>query len=475
MASQTDLFRLKCITNGVSTYSSLPRPTSRNNVKGYLKNIRQNTSFNIGRIQSDETLQYVYVNDDKKLDVLRCIIPANRYNLAAIAGDAIMNTTVISIPHSTTVFHVFVTFMSNATVAMGGFREIQDVLPDSLKKADGAIISLADISLDDDEDEPKLVVLPLAIPIPAGWHIPIGHKVNEALPPSEGKEYHPTMIAWLEGIKNLEEINKGVPATGTATGGGTLFSPDQFRQLVDNDEENDYDKICNKTGELLSKDTYHLNPTTVLPESDIHTQFFEESEHITKRALFDFVQSLPADKRQQPSPTPTDFVQVSKIMADAILKGINSSSDSKKSGFSNNLEERLKLLGSFRGVSDDGEEVVLPATLSVCKQFYQEKNKTAATRIFQDVMKAEAIAMQDEGGNVTANGLIFHTGQFTQVFVNHMKNFHFMTSHLAHNAMEYDAMISLFNFLPADKRNPSFRSMMQSNRTAQDEDEMKHT
>jgi hypothetical protein len=134
------------------------------------------------------------------------------------------------------------------------------------------------------------------------------------------------------------------------------------------------------------------------------------------------------------------------------------------------------------GVSDDGEEVVLPATLSdVCKQFYQEKNKTAATRIFQDAMKAEAIAMQDEGGNIAANGLIFHTGQFTQVFGNHMKNFHFMTSHLAHNAMEYDAMVSLFNFLPADKRrNPSLRSMMQFNQTAQDKDEMecdisKHT
>jgi hypothetical protein len=40
----------------------------------------------------------------------------------------------------------------------------------------------------------------------------------------------------------------------------------------------------------------------------------------------------------------------------------------------NNVEERLKLLGSFTGVSDDGEEVVLPATLSgVCKQFYQER------------------------------------------------------------------------------------------------------
>jgi hypothetical protein len=130
---------------------------------------------------------------------------------------------------------------------MGGFREIQDVLPDSLKKANGAIISLANIGLDGDEDEPRLVVLPLVIPIPVGWYIPIGHKVNEALPPSEGKEYHPTMIAWLEGIENLEDINKGIPVTGTATGGGTLFGPDQFRQLVDSDEENDYDKICNKT------------------------------------------------------------------------------------------------------------------------------------------------------------------------------------------------------------------------------------
>jgi hypothetical protein len=138
------------------------------------------------------------------------------------------------------------------------------------------------------------------------------------------------MIAWLEGIKNLEDINKGLPVTGTATGGGTFFGPDQFRRSVDGDEENDYDKICNETGELLSKDAYNLNPTPVLPGSDIHFQFFEESERITKRALFDFVQSLPADECQQPLPAPTDFVQVRKIMADAISKGINSSSDSKK-------------------------------------------------------------------------------------------------------------------------------------------------
>jgi hypothetical protein len=371
MVSQTDLFRLKCITNGVNTYSSLPRPPPRNNVKGYLKNIGQNTSFNIGRIQSDETLLYVYVNGDKKLDVLRCIIPADGYDLAAIAGNGIMNTTMVNMSHNITIFHVFVTFLSKQTAAMGGFRAIQDVLPDSLKKADGSPISLMDIGLSGDEDEPKLVILPLAIPIPVGWSIPIGHKVNEVLPPSEGTEYHPTMIAWLEGVKNLEDINKGVPVTGTTTCGGTLFGPNQFHQSADNDEENDYDKICNETGELLSKDTYHLNPTPVLPGSDIHTQYFEESERISKRALFDFVQSLPADEHQQPSSTPTDFLQVSKVLADAISKGISSSSDSKKSGFSNNVEERLKLLGSFTGTNDDGEDVVVPATLSdVCKQFF---------------------------------------------------------------------------------------------------------
>jgi hypothetical protein len=69
------------------------------------------------------------------------------------------------------------------------------------------------------------------------------------------------MIAWLEGIKNLEDINKGVPVTGTVTGSGTLFSPDQFRRSVDSDEENNYDKICNETGELLSKDTYRAVPS----------------------------------------------------------------------------------------------------------------------------------------------------------------------------------------------------------------------
>jgi hypothetical protein len=38
----------------------------------------------------------------------------------------------------------------------------------------------------------------------------------------------------------------------------------------------------------------------------------------SKRAPFDFVQSLPVDISQQPSAAPTDFVKVSKIMADAI-------------------------------------------------------------------------------------------------------------------------------------------------------------
>jgi hypothetical protein len=86
---------------------------------------------------------------------------------------------------------------------------------------------------------------------------------------------------------------------------------------------------------------YHLNP-------------------IPKHALFNFVQSLPAKERQQPKPAPTDFVQVSRMMADAIWKGMNLSSESKKSGFSNNVEEILKLLTSLR---------------NVCKQLFQEKTK----------------------------------------------------------------------------------------------------
>ena len=103
-----------------------------------------------------------------------------------------MDTTMVNISHNIPVFHVFVTFISKSTVIVGGFREIQDVLPDSLKKADGSFISLANIGLSSDEDDPKLVILPLAIPIPVLWHIPIGHKVNKILPPSKGKEYHPS-------------------------------------------------------------------------------------------------------------------------------------------------------------------------------------------------------------------------------------------------------------------------------------------
>ncbi|OEU09338.1 hypothetical protein FRACYDRAFT_248822 [Fragilariopsis cylindrus CCMP1102] len=129
-----------------------------------------------------------------------------------------MDTTMVNISHNIPVFHVFVTFMSKSTVlTMRGSREIQEVLPDSLKKADGSLLSLANIG---DEDDPKLV--------------------NKALPPSKGKEYHPSNC-------------------------------------------------------------------------------------------------LPTNERQQPSPAPMDFAQVSKIMTDAVFKGINLSSESKISGFSNNV------------------------------------------------------------------------------------------------------------------------------------------
>jgi hypothetical protein len=333
----------------------------------------------------------------------------------------IMNTTMVNVSHHNTVFHLFISFLKKETVEAGGFREIHDVLPDNLTKVDGTPITLTDTGLNGDNNNPKLVILPLAIPIPIGWSAPIGHKVNEALPPADGKEYHPTMIAWLEAMKNLKDLNKGVPVTG---GDSILFGPNQFHQSSESDDGNNYNKIYNDAGELLSKDTYHLNPTPVLPGLDIHNQFFNKSERITMRSLFDFVQGLPAEERQQTSLMPGNLGQ---SIADGIMKGMKSSTDSKKSGFTNNVEERMKLLGSFTGVNDNGEEVVIPATLSdVCKLSYQEKNKTSSTRILQDGMKAEAIAIQDEGGNVASNDLIFHSGQFTHVFVNHLKNFHFM-------------------------------------------------
>jgi hypothetical protein len=65
---------------------------------------------------------------------MRCIILANGYNLAAIAGAGIMNTAMVSVPHrSTVLFHLFISFLKKEIVEAGGFREIQDILPDNLK------------------------------------------------------------------------------------------------------------------------------------------------------------------------------------------------------------------------------------------------------------------------------------------------------------------------------------------------------
>jgi hypothetical protein len=127
-----------------------------------------------------------------------------------------------------------------------------------------------------------------------------------------------------------------------ATCGGTLFGPDQFHQSVNSKVENNY--VTRSATKQEKCCVYHLNP-------------------IPKHALFNFVQSLPAKERQQPKPAPTD-----RMMADAIWKGMNLSSESKKSGFSNNVEEILKLLTSLR---------------NVCKQLFQEKTKLQQEESFK--------------------------------------------------------------------------------------------
>jgi hypothetical protein len=67
---------------------------------------------------------------------------------------------------------------------------------------------LTNIGLYGDNDNPELVILLSAIPIPVRWSIPIGHKVNEAFPPADGEGFHPVMVTWLEAIKNLEDLNR---------------------------------------------------------------------------------------------------------------------------------------------------------------------------------------------------------------------------------------------------------------------------
>jgi len=477
MVSQTDIHRLKCITNGVNTYSKLPKPSPRDNIKGYLKNLGQNTSHNTGRVQSDESLRSVYVNDEKKIDTIRCITNTDGFDLAAIAGDTIMGTNMMHVPN---VFGLFITFMKKDTIEAGGFREISDVLPDDLIGMDGNPITLTSMGLDGDNDNPKLVLLPMAFPVPNGYPIPIGHKVSEALPPATDDGWNPLMTAWLEGIKNLEDLNGGVPVTSATTAGGNLFNPAQFRPSNEDDDDNNYDKICNEGGELLSKDSYHINPNPILPGSDIHNRFFDETERTTLRTLFDYVQGLPSVDMQvkPPQGMTTDFAN---SIADGIVKGMKSSAEEAKSGFSNKVKGKMRLLGSFTGVNDNGEPILIPGALSDnCKAFFMEKNKIQATRIFQDGLRAEAQAMQNEGGNIAASDLIFETEQFNTVFTTMLKSFSFLPKHLNSARLQYDSQISLLNFLPADERNPAYRKMIESDRTAQEEDAMesdlaKHT
>ena len=208
-----------------------------------------------------------------------------------------MDTTMVNISHNIPVFHVFVTFMSKSTVTMRGSREIQEVLPDSLKKADGSLLSLANIG---DEDDPKLVILPLAIPFPLDGIFPLDTRSTKHFHHPKERQHAAALSLVLTSSTNWSIAKWKTTMTRSAT-----------------KQEN----CC----------AYHLNPTP-------------------KHALFDFVQSLPTNERQQPSPAPMDFAQVSKIMTDAVFKGINLSSESKISGFSNNVEERLKLLGCVQTV-----------------------------------------------------------------------------------------------------------------------------
>ena len=141
----------------------------------------------------------------------------------------------------------------------------------------------------------------------------------------------------------------------------------------------------------------------------------------------------------------------------------------------------MKLLGASKGVNSLGEAILAPATLSeVTYSIFGDKNKSSSARCFQTALHSESVAMTDEGGNIAADNLIFNERQFNNVFITKFKNLEFMRTALAHNQLDYDAQISMFNFLPADDDNLALQKMLQSDRTAKDEDDMecdttKHT
>jgi hypothetical protein len=210
------------------------------------KERRAKTSFSTGvspavllTTLADGHLRWAYLELDGTIGTLFGpeIVTLNDVDsIIGSASDSIKAPFFVSIPIK--VFEgVFTVLLSKTDAQDGSFPFTNDPLPETIPppgddQAQGH--SFSDLGFENvtGDATPPFAFLPRLMPIPPGYAIPVGHRIQDTLPatnPAKNPYWGPFEV-WCKGIKNMYTKNGGHLADSAA---GTLFNPVPLDELDD--------------------------------------------------------------------------------------------------------------------------------------------------------------------------------------------------------------------------------------------------
>ncbi|KAL3908589.1 MAG: hypothetical protein SGARI_002989, partial [Bacillariaceae sp.] len=209
------------ISRGKDTFSKFENrdESQKKLIQVHLNCVGFNDQFNetCKQVVFAEKYRWVYVTPSNTVGVIHSVsqiltdpMDHTSSKTVGIASDKIASTSVGTLASNES-FNKFVVSIVNKKEAQNlKFVVLAGLDPDALPKPDDSTYGFEELGFEnfEDDDSPKLVALPKLMPIPSGYWIPVGAKINQDLQsPPEGYEFSPEFPVWFAGMKFLASNN----------------------------------------------------------------------------------------------------------------------------------------------------------------------------------------------------------------------------------------------------------------------------
>ncbi|KAG7345435.1 hypothetical protein IV203_032966 [Nitzschia inconspicua] len=230
-------------------------------------------TFGFNVYNKDDT-RFVFIGLDRRLQAIHSVTMDTEptaprdFRYVSIASDTITSSAFVKINDPQLYFRTILSIASKKDVKNSNFEEITLFNPNEINKPPPAATgpnTLAEMGFENanGDDLPCFTFVPLLLPIPPSFYIPVGHAITADLPPAPtGKKYLPAMTIWTKLMKYLATRNNSTSLE--VVDNNLLFNA----TMIDIPNiANDWDTIKSKTIHLTVENIEdHLIPT--LPSYD---------------------------------------------------------------------------------------------------------------------------------------------------------------------------------------------------------------